>query len=187
MTLDMLPEDEKVLKSSAGDDNVNLDKFRIEKLGYHPQYTRNMLQINRSGEFFQETGLMSNVAATDWSWGPLFADYDQDGSQDLFISNGIPKRPNDLDYVKFTSNEQIQTKLDKTTLVDGEVLEKMPSGAVTNYIFKGNGTGGFQDRSEDWIVNDSIISAASLPIENLEVCPNLFFRSSRNVPSPLLI
>ncbi|MDR5590013.1 VCBS repeat-containing protein [Christiangramia sp. SM2212] len=158
ITLDMLPEDENVLKSSAGDDNVNLDRFRIEKLGYHPQYTRNMLQMNKGGNYFSETALMSGVAATDWSWGPLFADYDQDGKQDLFISNGIPKRPNDLDYVKYTSNEQIQNKLDKTTLVDNDVLDKMPSGAVTNYIFKGEGDGNFDNRSAEWIKNDSIIS-----------------------------
>lgn len=158
ISLDMLPENEKALKSSAGDDNVNLDKFRIEKLGYHPQYSRNMLQINRNGEYFAETALMSGVAATDWSWGALFADYDLDGNQDLFISNGIPKRPNDLDYVKFTSSEQIQKKLENTTLVDQEALKLMPSGAVTNYIFKGTGNGSFEDKSLDWIRNDSIIS-----------------------------
>ncbi|MDX1542939.1 MAG: VCBS repeat-containing protein [Christiangramia sp.] len=158
ITLDMLPEDEKVLKSSAGDDNVNLHKLRIDRLGYHPQYTRNMLQINRGGEFFSETALMSGVAATDWSWGALFADLDQDGQQDLFISNGIPKRPNDLDYVKYTSNEQIQQKLDRTTLVDNEALELMPSGAVTNYVFKGQSNGMFEDMSKIWIENDSIIS-----------------------------
>ncbi|WP_341482139.1 VCBS repeat-containing protein [Christiangramia crocea] len=158
ITLDMLPEDEEVLKSSAGDDNVNLHKFRIERLGYHPQYTRNMLQLNQGGKFFSETALMSGVAATDWSWGALFADLDQDGQQDLFVSNGIPKRPNDLDYVKYTSNEQIQQKLDKTTLVDNEVLELMPSGAVTNYVFKGKPDGLFEDMSRIWIENDSIIS-----------------------------
>ena len=158
ITLDMLPEDETVLKASAGDDNVNLHKLRIDRLGYHPQYTRNMLQLNRGGEFFSETALMSGVAATDWSWGALFADLDQDGQQDLFISNGIPKRPNDLDYVKFTSNEQIQQKLDKTTIVDNEALDKMPSGAVTNYVFKGKADGMFEDMSPYWIENDSIIS-----------------------------
>lgn len=158
ITLDMLPEDEEVLKASAGDDNFNLHKFRIDRLGYHPQYTRNMLQLNRGGEFFSETALMSGVAATDWSWGALFADLDQDGQQDLFISNGIPKRPNDLDYVKYTSNEQIQQKLDKTTLVDNEAIELMPSGAVTNYVFKGKANGMFEDMSRIWIENDSIIS-----------------------------
>ena len=158
LTLDMLPEDETVLKASAGDDNVNLHALRTERLGYHPQYTRNMLQLNNAGEFFSETALMSGVAATDWSWGALFADLDQDGVQDLFISNGIPKRPNDLDYIKFTSNDQIRNKLDKTTLVDNQALEKMPSGAVTNYVFKGEVAGIFEDMSEIWIENDSIIS-----------------------------
>lgn len=158
ITLDMLPEDEKVLKASAGEDNVNLHNFRINKLGYHPQYSRNMLQMNQGGEFFSETALMSGVAATDWSWGALFADFDEDGQQDLFISNGIPRRPNDLDYVKFTSNEQIQQKLDQTTLVDKKALDLMPSGAVTNYIFKGNPHGIFKNMSAHWIANDSIIS-----------------------------
>ena len=158
LTLDMLPEDEAVLKSSAGDDNVNLHNLRTEQLGYHPQYTRNMLQINHAGEYFSETALMSGIAATDWSWGAVFADIDQDGQQDVFISNGIPKRPNDLDYIKFTSNEQIRKKLDQSTLVDNEALEKMPSGAVTNYVFKGEMNGMFEDMSDVWIENDSIIS-----------------------------
>nr|WP_308420167.1 VCBS repeat-containing protein [Christiangramia forsetii] len=158
ITLDMLPENEQVLKSSAGDDNVNLHNLRTQKLGYHPQYTRNMLQMNIAGEFFSETALMSGIAATDWSWGALFADLDQDGQQDLFISNGIPKRPNDLDYIKFTSNEQIRKKLDQSTLVDNQALDKMPSGAVTNYVFKGESEGMFKDMSGVWIENDSIIS-----------------------------
>lgn len=158
MTLDMLPEDEKVLKSSSGDDGYNVHELKIGRLGYQPQYTRNMLQMNQQGEFFSETALMSGVAATDWSWGPLFADYDQDGKQDLFITNGIPKRPNDLDYVKFISDGQIQKKLDQTTLVDDEALKLMPEGKVTNYIFKGSGDGMFQNYSAKWIKNDSIIS-----------------------------
>ncbi len=158
ITLDMLPENEKILKSSAGEDDVNVHNLKIDRLGYHPQYTRNMLQLNMEGEYFAEIALMSGVAATDWSWGALFTDLDQDGNQDLFISNGIPKRPNDLDYIKYTSNEQIQHKLDQTTLVDNEALDKMPSGAVTNYVFKGKSNGTFEDMSEVWIENDSIIS-----------------------------
>ncbi|WP_347584296.1 VCBS repeat-containing protein [Gramella sp. MAR_2010_147] len=158
LTLDMLPENENVLKSSAGDDNENLHNLKTEKFGYHPQYTRNMLQINKGANFFSETALMSGVAATDWSWGAVFADLDQDGLQDLFISNGIPKRPNDLDYIKFTSNEQIRKKLDQSTLVDNEALDNMPSGAVPNYVFKGENGGMFNDMSDVWIENDSIIS-----------------------------
>ncbi|MFV5691620.1 VCBS repeat-containing protein [Flavobacterium sp. LT1R49] len=161
MTLDMLPEDEKVLKSSLGDDNVQMLKMRTEKLGYHYQYTRNMLQLNQAGEHFTETALLSGVAATDWSWSALFADYDEDGEQDIFVCNGIPKRPNDLDYVKYFSNDQIKSKISATKLLDKEALRKMPKGNVTNYVFQGSKDLMFKNRSKDWIENDSIISNGS--------------------------
>ncbi len=161
MTLDMLPESEKVLKSSLGDDNVQMLKMRTQKLGYHYQYTRNMLQINHAGNNFTETALLSGVAATDWSWSTLFADFDQDGEQDIFVSNGIPKRPNDLDYVKYFSNDQIKKKISSTKLLDKEALRKMPKGNVTNYIFQGSKDLMFKNKSSVWIANDSIISNGS--------------------------
>ncbi len=158
MTLDMLPEDEKVLKSSAGDDNPQMLKVRTEKLGYHYQYTRNMLQINQAGKHFTETALLSGVAASDWSWSSLFADYDQDGEQDIFVCNGIPKRPNDLDYIKYFSNNNVKTKLNTTKLLDKQALNKMPKGNVTNYVFQGAKDLQFKNKSNEWIENDSIIS-----------------------------
>ncbi len=161
MTLDMLPQDEKVLKSSLGDDNVQMFKMRTEKLGYHCQYTRNMLQINQAGNNFTETALLSGIAATDWSWSTLFADYDQDGEQDIFVANGIPKRPNDLDYVKYYSNDEVKTKITSTKLLDKEALKKMPKGNVTNYVFQGSNDLNFKDKSSNWIENDSLISNGS--------------------------
>ncbi len=161
MTLDMLPESEKVLKSSLGDDNPQTLKLRTEKLGYHYQYTRNMLQINQSGKHFTETALLNGVAATDWSWSALLADYNQDGEQDIFVCNGIPKRPNDLDYVKYYSNENIKTKISTTKLLDKEALKKMPSGKVSNYIFEGSTNLEFKNQAENWIEQDSIISNGS--------------------------
>ncbi|MGO4820397.1 MULTISPECIES: VCBS repeat-containing protein [unclassified Flavobacterium] len=161
LTLDMLPENEKVLKSSLGDDNVQMLKLRTEKLGYHYQYTRNMLQLNNARNNFTETALLNGIAATDWSWSALFADYDQDGEQDLFVGNGIPKRPNDLDYVKYYSNDQIKSKITATKLLDKEALNKMPKGNTTNYIFQGSTDLHFKNRSKDWLQNDSIISNGS--------------------------
>ncbi|WP_426062956.1 VCBS repeat-containing protein [Flavobacterium sp. DSP2-3-1] len=161
LTLDMLPEDEKVLKSSLGDDNSQMLKIRTEKLGYHYQYSRNMLQLNQGGNHFTETALLSGVAATDWSWSTLFGDYDQDGEQDLFVCNGIPKRPNDLDYVKYYSNDQIKSKINTTKLLDKEALKRMPKGNVTNYVFQGAADLQFKNRSKDWIENDSLISNGS--------------------------
>lgn len=158
MTLDMLPEDEKVLKSSMGDENVQMLNYRVQKLGYHYQYTRNMLQLNQGGAHFTETALLSGVAATDWSWSTLFADYDQDGEQDIFVCNGIPKRPNDLDYIKYFSNDQIKTKIATTKLLDKQALNKMPKGNVSNYVFQGGKDLKFNNKSGQWIENDSIIS-----------------------------
>jgi hypothetical protein len=112
LSLDMLPEDEVALKASEGDDDVQTQKMRVEHFGYHYQFTRNMLFVNQPDGHFMETALMSGLAATDWSWSALFGDYDQDGQQDVFVSNGIPKRPNDLDFIKFASNDEIQRKLD---------------------------------------------------------------------------
>jgi hypothetical protein len=79
--------------------------------GYHHQYSRNTLQLNRKNGNFSECGLYSGVYATDWSWAPLWVDFDNDGLKDLFISNGIPKRLNDMDYVNFVSNEPVQEKI----------------------------------------------------------------------------
>lgn len=161
LSLDMLPEDESVLKASVGDDPRDLNNLKIERLKYHHQYTRNMLHLNRGGEYFQETGLSSNLAATDWSWSALFSDFDLDGKQDVFISTGIPKRPNDLDYIKYVSSKQIQKKMNTTRLVDQKALEMMPSGKVPNYIFKGEKDAYFKDLSQKWIAGDSVISTGT--------------------------
>ena len=161
MSLDMLAEDETVLKSSEGDDDFQVQKLRIQQFGYNYQFTRNMLFINEQNSPFIETALLSGVAATDWSWSSLFADFNQDGEQDIFISNGIPKRPNNLDFIKFASSDQIQGKMDNTKLVDQEALDLMPSGKVRNYIFKGDGALNFEDKSGQWITNDVSVSGAT--------------------------
>jgi len=161
LSLDMLPEDEKVLKSSEGDDDIQTQKLRTKQFGYHYQFPRNMLFLNQQGGSYTETALQSGIAATDWSWSALFEDYDQDGQQDVFISNGIPKRPNDLDYIKFVSDEQIRIKLNNTKLVDQQALNMMPSGAVSNYIFKGSKELKFENKSGDWITRDTLFSGAT--------------------------
>jgi len=161
ISLDMLPEDEVVLKSSEGDDDIQIQKLRTQKYGYHYQFTRNMLYVNQQNSSYLETALLSGIAATDWSWSSLFADYNQDGEQDLFISNGIPKRPNDLDFIKFVSSEQIQKKINNTKLVDQQALNMMPSGKTHNYIFKGGKSLKFEDKSGSWIQNDTLVSGAT--------------------------
>jgi hypothetical protein len=161
ISLDMSPEDEKVLKSSAGDDNIQTQKMRTEWYGYHYQFARNMLFVNQQGKDYKETALLSGVSSTDWSWSALFGDYDQDGIQDLFISNGIPKRPNNLDFIKYISNEGISIGADKSKVADHKTLEMMPSGKIHNYVYQGNTNLKFADKSGDWIKKDSFVSGAT--------------------------
>ncbi|MEP2056643.1 MAG: VCBS repeat-containing protein [Maribacter litoralis] len=161
ISLDMLGKDEIVLKSSEGDDDIQIQKLKTETFGYHNQYTRNMLSVNQPDGKFLETALLSGVAATDWSWSALFGDYNQDGEQDLYISNGIPKRPNDLDYINYISNENIRSKINNTNLVDQKALKMMPSGFIGNMIFKGSNNLQFIDESKTWISQDTIISGAT--------------------------
>ncbi|MCK0191048.1 VCBS repeat-containing protein [Arenibacter sp. F20364] len=161
ISLDMLPEDEKVLKSSEGDDLTQTQILRVERFGYHYQYSRNMLFVNQHNTPYSETAIQSGIAATDWSWSALFGDYDQDGEQDIFISNGIPKRPNDLDFIKFASDEQIRNKLSNTKLVDQQALNMMPSGVTHNSVFKGGKDMKYKDMSGIWTVKDTLISGAT--------------------------
>src|SRR5436309_4050038 len=99
MVLDMLPEREQTLKTSANAETFDVYNQKLEA-GYHPQYARNTLQLNRGRRRFSEIGYLAGVFATDWSWAPLFADLDNDGYKDLFITSGIYHRPNDLDYLR---------------------------------------------------------------------------------------
>lgn len=161
ITLDMLPDDEFVLKSSAGDDDIQIQNLRTEQFGYHYQYSRNMLQINQAASKFTETALMNNIAATDWSWSALIADYDQDTNPDIFISNGIPKRPNDLDYIKYISNSQVKKKIETTNLIDKEALNYMPDGKLKNAFFQGGKNLKFIDETDNWVTQDASYSTGA--------------------------
>ncbi|MGI9541656.1 MAG: FG-GAP repeat domain-containing protein, partial [Cyclobacteriaceae bacterium] len=118
MSLDMKPEDEAIYKQSTGVDAYDIYQYKLQ-FGYHYQYARNMLQLNVGQLFgdtevqFSEIGQLAGVAATDWSWGVFFADLDNNGAKDLFITNGIPRRPNNLDFTNYTSAEYL--KADSTS------------------------------------------------------------------------
>lgn len=149
VTVDMLPPDEKTLKTYGSDENPDIYRLKLEMNGYQNQYSKNCLQRNNGdGNSFSEVGLLSGIAATDWSWSPLFADFDNDGKKDLFISSGIVKRPVDMDYVRFASDLKMKG-MDRTDAFDDEAIKAMPDGASHPFLFKGNGTS-FQDLSNDW-------------------------------------
>jgi hypothetical protein len=151
VTVDMLPFDEKVLKSYGSDENPDIYKFKLMRNGFQYQYSKNCLQRNNGNALsFSETSLLSGVSATDWSWAPLFADFDNDGNKDLFISSGIVKRPVDLDYVRFVSELSVHKTLNQTDKYDQVALDKMPDGSSHPFFFRGNGTLRFDDVSDAW-------------------------------------
>ncbi|MBI5857169.1 MAG: VCBS repeat-containing protein [Sphingobacteriales bacterium] len=151
ITVDMLPPDEKTLKTYGSDENPDIYKVKLEIQGYQHQYSKNCLQRNNgSGSTFSEMSLMKGVAATDWSWAPLFADFDNDGFKDLFISSGIVKRPVDLDYVRFASDMEMKQGLSRTDRFDDTTINAMPDGSSHPFLFKGNGNEPFKDVSKEW-------------------------------------
>ncbi len=149
LSTDMLPYDPKILKRSAGEDSWDIFNLKIG-YGYNYQYTRNNLQLNRRNGLFSEVGLYAGVAATDWSWSPLWVDFDNDGLKDLFITNGIPKRLNDIDYINFISNQELTQKMqdnahDAHDRKDIDLANKFPEVKLPSKFFRNNGELAFSD------------------------------------------
>ena len=136
ISMDMLTPDPDMLKRSLGGDAYDIFNLKI-KYGYNYQYSRNNLQYNRQNGSFSEIGLYSGIAATDWSWSPLWMDFDNDGLKDLFISNGIPKRMNDIDYINYLSDQEIQQKIHDINPgeTDKALIDKFPQIKIPNKFF----------------------------------------------------
>lgn len=150
VVLDMLPEREDVLKTSASSEGFNLFDLRV-RAGYWPQYARNTLQLNRGGLRFSEIGYLAGVPATDWSWSALLADLDDDGRKDLFVTNGIYGRPNDLDYINYVGNDAVQASLARgVSAADLPLLDSMPRIPLANFAFRNDGGLRFTDRAAAW-------------------------------------
>jgi hypothetical protein len=140
VVLDMLPVEEEIKKRSGGEDDYELYKIK-RNFGYYHQYVRNMLQLNLGENMFSEIGRFSGIYSTDWSWAPLFCDLDNDGYKDLYITNGIFRRANDLDYVKYLLDDRNEQKKPNSEIVSNkELYEKMPLDPLVNYVFRNNGS-----------------------------------------------
>ncbi|MGF2411478.1 VCBS repeat-containing protein [Ferruginibacter sp.] len=146
ISLDMLPADPTILKMSSGEDDFDVFNLKLSE-GYSWQYSRNNLQLNRRNGLFSEVGLYSGIAATDWSWAPLWMDFDNDGLKDLFISNGIPKKMNDIDYINYISSNETQMDLrsKNTSTSDFDLIEKLPQIAMPNKFYRNKGELMFED------------------------------------------
>jgi hypothetical protein len=150
VVLDMLPEREEILKTSANAETFDVFNLKV-KAGYYPQYARNTLQLNQGRGRFSDIGYLAGVYATDWSWSALFADLDNDGRKDLFITNGIYRRPNDLDYINYVGNEAIQRSLEKGINQENlTLLAKMPQVPIANFAYRNLGDLTFTNMATAW-------------------------------------
>src|SRR5256714_14227109 len=150
VSLDMMPEREDILKRTSRLEGWDIYNRRLQA-GYHQQFARNMLQLNRGDGRFSEIGFYARIFDTDWSWAALLADFDNDGAKDLFITDGVYRRPNDMDYIDYVSQDAVQRSLgDTITAANLKLLEKMPSVALPNYAFQNNGNLTFTNVAEAW-------------------------------------
>ena len=146
ISMDMLPSNREILKRSLGEDEYDLFYNKIT-YGYNFQYSRNNLQYNRRNGLFSEVGLYAGIEATDWSWAPLFMDFDNDGLKDLFISNGISKRLNDIDYINYVTDGALQKKMNTNQMNENDLdlINKFPQTKIPNRFFKNKGELSFED------------------------------------------
>lgn len=150
MTLDMLPEDITGFQTVGRDYPYQIyEQYRKNNYAY--QYMQNTLQLNRGNNRFSEIAFQSGVAATDWSWSPLFADFDNDGWKDLYITNGIRGATNDMDFINFIVDDQIQKRIrdglsDKDSILTGG----LPKIKLSNYFFKNQKNLTFSNTSSKW-------------------------------------
>ncbi len=173
LTLDMLPEGNERIKLTSGDDNY--DKYaQLLRAGFHHQTMRNMLQLNVGEEqeagsgvqrvvskgaagviprsvpttpIFSEIGQLAGVSNTDWSWAGLFADFDNDGWKDLFVSNGYARDYTNMEFLKFTMDEQLKARQTGQQANPMSVIAKMPSINAPDYIFRNRSGESWSDTS----------------------------------------
>ncbi len=157
MTLDMLPEGNDRQKMVSGPDNY--DKYqRLVSSGFYNQTMRNMLQLNNQGKSFSEIGQFSGVSNTDWSWASLFADLDNDGFKDLFITNGYKKDYTNMDFMNYAVQEKLNENKTGQQKAIMDLIENIPSTVAENYTYKNNGDLTFQKMNAEWGLDQKTLS-----------------------------
>ncbi len=166
-TLDMLPEDNHRQKLLKGPDEYDQYHLLLDS-GYYHQQMRNMLQLNRGTDAkgnvrFSEIGQLAGVSNTDWSWAGLFADFDNDGWKDLFVSNGYLRDYTDMDFLKYTVADAQKASLKEGNLnfKTYDLVKKMPSNKLSNYIFQNRHDLTFSNKTKDWGLYKPAVSNAT--------------------------
>ncbi|MEP1032723.1 CRTAC1 family protein [Ekhidna sp.] len=164
VVVDMVAKDNFGLKSNMS--GMNPDAFwNTVENGGHYQYMMNTLQLNQGVDesgtnVFSDISLLSDVSFTDWSWTPLFSDFDNDGFQDLFISNGIYRELRNTDAIAEINKsvtsylKQGMSKDDILNKAINSLLAIYPQRRVSNYVFKNKNGMEFRDLSTNWGLDD---------------------------------
>ncbi len=158
ITLDMLPEDNTRQKQLMGSDRYDVFNSMV-KSGLHAQYMRNMLHLNNGNGTFSEVGQLAGISNTDWSWSALVQDFDNDGIQDIFISNGFKRDLTNNDFAKFEAAKRIDAsrkKGEKTNSLD--VIGQFEENKLPNYSYKGNGDITFTNVTKAWGFDEPFIT-----------------------------
>lgn len=167
LTLDMLPEDNRRQKLLQAQENYELYQ-QMATNGFHYQFMRNMLHLNNGNGTFSEVGQLAGISNTDWSWSALFADFDNDGNKDLFITNGYMRDYTNKDFLKYWGNYLIKQVVKKDSIDYFEIVQMMPSTMLSNYIFRNDGNLHFSNTTKDWGLDQTSLSngAAYADLDN---------------------
>jgi hypothetical protein len=149
-TTDMLPLDDYRLKTTGSFDNISLFNDKL-KSGFYYQYTKNCLQLNNKDGKFIDIARYSGVAATDWSWGALIFDMDNDGWNDLYVCNGVSKDVTNLDFMDFFANDVNQKMVltGKKEAVEN-ILKEIPLTPLPNKVYRNDKSLRFTDVGAQW-------------------------------------
>lgn len=190
---EMLPEPNDRLKTKTTFENWDRYQYNVDN-GYYHQFTRNMLHLNNGDNTFSEIGRMAGVEATDWSWGALIADYDNDGNKDLFIANGIYKDLTDQDYINYISTAEMAKSVISEDGVDFQKLtDVIPSNQISNYMYRNQGDLNFENVTNSWGLDEPSHSNGSayadldndgdldLVINNLNATSSIYINQNERI------
>jgi len=159
-TVDMLPEDNRRQKLLYGPENYEHYALMVMN-GFYFQNMRNMLHLNNGNGTYSEIGQFAGVSKTDWSWAPLFGDYDNDGWKDLFITNGYYRDYTNRDFLKYKGDYYFQSAKAGVKADTFRLVTSMSSTPVHNYMYRNNGDLTFSDNSTSWGFGENNFSSGA--------------------------
>jgi hypothetical protein len=164
VVLDMLPEDNRRRKLTMMGNNYDEYQTNID-YGYQPQYIRNTLQLNNGNGTFSEIGQLAGIDATDWSWSVLFADYDNDGFKDLFITNGYRKDVTNLDFVVYGQQVLAMGEAEANRQERLKALNDLPGAKLPNYMFWNKRDFTFMNTTDKWGLSEPSYSNGAVYVD----------------------